>query len=158
MRCAISNVLDKTPSLSSRSSQLRQWGEELLDKSTHGEASLAAFDRFSETLIHYMRERISHVTKNLKLNSSYTHRICSDFHQIRLNPSGPMHSSWKELLEKLGITGTEADPLLEQSVYDEICMMLVLDYFTSQTAHNTDPTRTASTLVELTSNELNAMR
>ena len=151
MRCAIFNVLDKTPSLSSRSSQLRRWGEELLDKSTHGEAGLAAFDRFSENLIHYMRERISHVTKGLKLNSSKRTKIWSDFHQIRLNPSGPMHSSWKELLEKLGITGTETDPLLEQSVYDEICTMLVSEYFTSQAAHNTDHTGTASTPVELTS-------
>ena len=67
-----------------------------------------------------------------------------------------MHSSWKELLEKLGITGTEADPLLEQSVYDKICTILVSEYFTSQTAHNTDPTGT-STPVELTSDELNAM-
>ena len=147
MRCAISNVLDKTPSLSSRSSQLRQWREELLEKSTHGEASLAAFDRFSEDLIHYMRERISHVTKGLKLNSSKRTKIWSDFHQIRLNPSGPMHSSWKELLEKLGITRTETDPLLEQSVYDEICTMLVSEYFTSQAAHNTDRTGTASTPV-----------
>ena len=93
MRCAISNVKDKTPSQSSRSCQLRLWGEELLDKSTRGEAGLAAFDRFRENLIGYIRERINHVTKGLKLNSSKRTKIWSDFHQIRLDPSGPMHSS-----------------------------------------------------------------
>ena len=69
-----------------------------------------------------------------------------------------MHSSWKELLENLGITGTEVDPLLEQSVYDELFTMLVSEYFSSQTAHSSDPTSTASTPVELSSDELNAMR
>ena len=92
---------------------------------------MAAFDRFSENLIRYIRERINHVTKGLKLNSSKCTKIWSDFHQIRLDPSGPMHSSWKELLENLGITGTEVDPLLEQSVYDEIFTMLVSEYFSS---------------------------
>ena len=66
-----------------------------------------------------------------------------------------MHASWKELLENLGITGTEVDPLLEQSVYDEICTMLVSEYFTSQTTRSTG---TASTPVELTNDELNAMQ
>jgi hypothetical protein len=42
-------------------------GEELLDKSTQGEAGLAAFDRFSENLIryNYIQERINHITNGL---------------------------------------------------------------------------------------------
>ena len=69
-----------------------------------------------------------------------------------------MRSAWKELLKSLGITGTEVDPLLEQSVYDEIFTMLVSEYFRSQTDHSTNPASKVSTPVELTSDELNAMR
>lgn len=155
LRCAISSVKDKTPSQSSRSCQLRRWGQEILDKSAQGEAETAAFDRFSEQLIHCMRERIQVVTKGLKLNSSKRTKIWSEFHRIRLDASGPMRSLWKELLTKLGIKGTEADPLLEQSVYNEIFTILVSEYFTSQSAHSNE---SDTTPVELTSDELNAMR
>ena len=133
-------------------------GQELLDKSAQGEAGLAAFDRFSESLICYVRERINQVTKGLKLNSSKHTKIWTDFHQIRLDASGPMRSAWKELLKSLGITGTEVDPLLEQSVYDKIFTMLVSEYFRSQTDHSTNPASKVSTPVELTSDKLNAMR
>ena len=155
MRCAISNVQDKTPSQSSRSCQLRRWGQEILDKSTQGEAEIAAFDRFSEQLIHSTRERIQVVTKGLKLNSSKRTKLWSEFHRIRFDASGPMHSLWKELVTKLGIKGTEADPLLEQSVYNEIFTILVSEYFTSQSTHSNE---SDTTPVELTSDELNAMR
>ena len=104
---------------------------------------------FSETLICYIRERINQVTKGLKLNSSKRTKNWTDFHQIRLDPSGPMRTTWKELLKCLGITGTEVDPLLEQSVYDKIFTILVSEYFSSQTDHSTDPTSRVSTPVEL---------
>ena len=60
-----------------------------------------------------------------------------------------------ELVTKLGIKGTEADPLLEQSVYNEIFTILVSEYFTSQSTHSNE---SDTTPVELTSDELNAMR
>ena len=61
---------------------MRQWGQELLDKSAQGEAEIAAFDRFSEQLIHCTRERIQVVTKGLKLSSSKRTKIWSEFHRI----------------------------------------------------------------------------
>ena len=57
-----------------------------------------------------------------------------------------MHSSWKELLEKLGITGTD------WSLIGAVCLWRNL-----YNAYNTDRRGTASIPVELTSDELNAM-
>ena len=48
--------------------------------------------------------------------------------------------------------------MLEQSVYDEIFTMLVSEYFRSQSDHSTNPSSKVTTLVERTSDELNAMR
>ena len=151
MRCTISNILDKAPSLSSRSSQLRQWGEELLDKSTHGEAGLAAFDRFSENLIHYnMRERISHVTKGLKLNSSKRTNLVR-FPSNRIEPFWPnaflegevrhhRNRGWSSLSMTKFVRC-----LCQSTLFHNLLTTLI-------------PTGTASTPVELTSDELNAMR
>lgn len=152
VRRAINNVKGRASSQSSRSCQLLQWGQEILVKSALGEAEKTAFDRFSDQLIHYMRERIQLVTKGLKLNSSKRTNVWSDFHRIRF---GPMCCYWKELMKTLSIEGTDADPLLEQSVYNEIFTVLVSEYFSSQSTHSSE---SAKTQVELTSDELNAMR
>ena len=66
-----------------------------------------------------------------------------------------MSCLWKEPLKNLNIKGTEANPLLEQSFYDEIFTVLVSEYFASQSTHISE---SAEPPVELTSDELNAMR
>lgn len=149
VRCALSNVMDKTPSESNRSCQLRRLGQQILDKSTRGEAELAVLDSFSEQLVSYFRERTHEATKSLTLNSSKRARLWSDFHRIR---SGPLRCLWSELLRKLKITDSENDSLLEQSVYSEIFSMIMCEYFSSQSAGEPSP------LPELSSDELNAMR
>ena len=102
---------------------------------------MTAFDRFSEQLVHCTREGIQVITKGLKLSGSKRTKS-GQFHRIQLDASGPMRSLWKELLTKLGIKGTEADPLLEQAVYNEIFTVFVCEYFTSQSAHSSESVAT----------------
>ena len=129
LRAPVSNVVDKTPALSKRSTELQRWGREIFEKSTLGESEQTAFDQFGEQLLRYVWERIHLVTEGLTLNSSKWFNIWSDFHQIRLDNSGPFHSAWNELQKVLCIR--EAT-ILEQSLYSELYTMLVAEYFGTQ--------------------------
>ena len=141
----ISNVLESTPALSDRSSQLHRWGKEILERSTLGEVEQTAFDEFSEGLVSYVRERINAVCEGVTMDRSKRFKIWSDSHQARLDNSGPIHSAWIELLKKLSITGAEDDPLLEKSVNSELYGMLVAEYFSSPSAHAAIPMVSAPT-------------
>ena len=162
LRAAISSVLDSTPALSDRSSRLQRLGKEILERSTLGEAEQMAFDGFSEQLVSYIRGRIKTAAEGTAMNCSKRFKIWSDFHKVRLDTSGPMHSGWVELLRSLRmITSAEYDPLLEQSLYSELYGVLVAEYFrspsmSSQSAHPSVQTATAPT--QFTTDELNAMR
>ena len=101
--------------------EAQRWGEEILQKSAQVET---AFDSFSEKIVDYARQRIRQVTKGISLSDSKRFKIWSDFHQVRLDPSSPMRSAWKELLESLSIPVADVDTLLEQSVYSEMYTML----------------------------------
>ena len=125
LRAVISNVLESTPALSNRSSQLHRWGKEILERSTKVEQT--AFNEFSERLVSYVRERINAVCEGVTMDRSKRFKIWSDSHQARLDNSGPIHSAWIELLKKLSITGAEDDPLLEQSVNSELYGMLIAE-------------------------------
>ena len=154
LRAVISNVLESTPALSNRSSQLHRWGKEILERSTKVEQT--AFDEFSERLVSYVRERINAVCEGVTMDRSKRFKIWSDSHQARLDNSGPIHSAWIELLKKLSITGAEDDPLLEQSVNSELYGMLIAEYFSSRSAHAAIPMVSAPT--QFTTDELNVMR
>lgn len=156
LRCCILAVKEKTPSESSRSQQFHQRLQELLDKIVQGENEEEAFDKFSERVLLFLRNRIDMVTKGLTCNSSKRTKIWSDFHQIRLDTSSTIHSEWKELVE--GINGSAdlaGDALLQQSLYNEVYSMLVSEYFNLHAACNTEPMAISTVLTE---DELNAMR
>ena len=85
---------------------------------------------------------------------SVIYKIWSDFHQIRQDNSGPLHSTWISFLKEINIEEPE-DPLLEQSVYSELYSMLIAEYFTSQTPHQAGA---SVTHIQISTDELNAMR
>lgn len=79
-----------------------------------------------------------------------------DFHQIRLDVSGTLHSEWKKLVDGIsGSTDLAGDALLQQSIYNEVHSMLVSEYFDLHTARNTEPMAVSTVLTE---DELNAVR
>ena len=153
IRTAVSNALDRTPARSTRSSQLHQWRSDLLEKSTAGEHEQTAFDQFSEQLVQFVRDRICSVSEGLTLNHAKRYKIWSDFHQLRQDNSGPLHSAWISFLQNINVEEPE-DPLLEQSVYSELYSMLITEYFTSQASHQTG---TSVGQIQITTHELNAM-
>ena len=130
--------------------------QEFLDKIVQGKNEEDAFDRFSERVLLFLRNRIDVVTKGLTCNSSKRTKIWSDFHQVRLDASGILHSEWKKLLD--GINGSAelaGDALLQQSIYNEVYSMLVSEYFDLHAACSTEPMAVSTVLTE---DELNAMR
>ena len=79
--------------------------------------------------------------------------IWSDFHEIRQDNSGFLHSTWIRFLKEINIEEPE-DPLLEQSIYSELYLVLIAEYFSSQSL----PQAGASeALIQITTDELNAM-
>ena len=99
-----------------------------------------------------MNAVIHSVTKKYKLNSSKRESLWAEFHRLRCDEAGKLNSLWKELLCHLKIA--DDDPLLKQSVYNELFMVLTKEYFTSQSTSSDPPLQT----VELTSDEANALR
>ena len=97
LQAAISRVLDSTPALSNRSSQLQRLGKEILERSIIVKAEQMAFDGFSEQLVSYIRDRIKTAAEGTAMNSSKWFKIWSYFHEVRLDTSGPMHSGWVAL-------------------------------------------------------------
>ena len=103
----------------------------------------------------FLRERITVVTKGLKLSSSKRTKIWSEFHIIQMDNSGEMKSSWKKLLLSLDMSNSDLEPLLEKSIYREVFDRLVAEYFNSSSAIVNQ--ELPSMDVQLTSDELNAM-
>ncbi len=156
VQAAIRQVLEKVPDNSPRGCLVNSMGKELLGKCTVGDTEQTVFDEFCQWLVTYLRERITFVTKGLKLSSSKRTRIWSEFHKIQIDSSGEMKLSWKKLLVALGVSNAEeVDPLLEKSVFREVFVELVTEYFCATTMNKAVQT-TEST--ELSSDELNAMR
>ena len=157
LRSSVVAVKDKTPSHSNRSQQFQIRLQELLDKIMRGEKEIEAFDSFSERIVPYLQSRIHEVTKGLTCVSSKRTKIWSDFHQIRLDKTGLLHSEWKKLLDSLNGNGADLanDTLLQQSIYNEVYCMLVSEYFSLHTAYNKEDIAEPTVLTE---DELNAMR
>ena len=113
---------------------------------------MARFDEFSETVVSYLREKINEVTKDVRLNSSKRTKIWAEFHRIRLNTSGLLHSAGDSL-------HFSDNSLLMQSVYDEIYSLLVKEYFNAQFQSSQSAVLSISgSTVTHTEDELNAMR
>ena len=153
VRCAMAAVMEKTPFTSLRCSKLQHWGQELLDKVCHSSHE-SAFDSFCQELIDYFQETISALAKS---NNSATvrARLWSEFHKLRMK--GKLPTLWRDLLCKLDMNID--DPLLEQSIYQEVFEMCLLQYFADVRSNATSsmPNPEAAAVV-LTSDELNVMR
>ena len=161
---ALSSVTEKISSeVESSDGHLRcllvqRGGQEILDKVAQGEAELSAFATFSNELVHCLTETIDAVAKRYRLNTSRREKLWVEFHQLRIDEKGKLQTLWKELLCKLCVTID--DPLLVQSLYAEVFSALMRNYFSSEAMERAQsiPSADGISPVELTSDELNAMR
>ena len=112
-----------------------------------------AFDKFSSELVMCLQQRIHSVTSRLRSNSSKRGKLWSAFHTLRT--SDTMTSLWKVLISSLGIVVD--DPLLEQTVYQEVFERCVRDYF-SGTHHPRVGDEDEDMDVTLSADEMNVIR
>ena len=91
---------------------MKEKAEEILTKASVEEGIL---DKFSEGMLKYQTEEVRSVTDKYKCTSKKREYLLSVFHKTRIRTS---LQAWSELLKKLDITID--DPLLEQSVYQEL--------------------------------------
>lgn len=76
---------------------------------------------------------------------------------MRIDAEGKLHTLWKEFLCKLCVSVD--DPLLVQSLYAEVFSVLTKKYFSCECMGKAQSMPSAEIpLVELTNDELNAMR
>ena len=150
VRRAIIAVIDKTPFQSTRASKLRLWGKQILDQSSQGDDKAVAFDMFSCGLVSYLKEEIAILGSKYKSTNIKKEHLWSSFYILRIKDTLP--SLWRELTLKLDVIID--DPLLEQSIYQEVFEGLVQEYFSS---HASVPS-TAHVATEITDDELNVMR
>ena len=154
VRSAIVSVLEKFPSQldtsSARSGLMDQrWHE--LPRSSDIPENKHTFEKFCTNAVAHLNAVIHSVTKKYRLNSSKRESLWAEHHRLRCDKAGKLNT-WKELLCHLKIA--DNDPLLKQSVYNELFMVLTKEYFTSQSTNSDPPLQT----VELTSDEANALR
>lgn len=120
-----------------------------------GEAEIAAFDKFSELAIGFLRERMRAVTSGLILTSSKRTKLWSDLHKIRLEPT-ILQAAWKELLVALNLPGENGTfTLIQQSVYSELFSLLLCEQFPD--SHSTQHELSCQNTV-FSEDELNALR
>jgi hypothetical protein len=135
VRAAILAVMEKTPSQCPRSSKMKKWGQEILDKACQdGSSCQEAFDAFSAKLHSYINDLIASTASRYKSTNVKRQHLWSEFHKIRCNAKGSLHLMWKEMTKKFGTDEDDRDPLLEQSVYQEFFSVCVHNYFSSSTA------------------------
>ena len=150
VRAAIAAVMEKTDFESPRSNKMKQVGQQILDKACHHDNEVI-FDGFCSKILILIQENIQTTASQYKSNSSKREKLWCGLHKLRLK--GILPTLWKEIACKLDID--ISDPLLEQSLYQELFEMCVCEYFTSNCASNTS---TQSTEELLTDDELNVMR
>ena len=119
MRSSIAAVMENVSSNSSKSIQLKEAAQKLLDRIMLSDGEIVSFDEFSESVVSYIRGKIEEVTKDVSFVSSKRAKIWVEFHQIKLDNSGLLYSAWKNLLNNLHLALNDS-PLLMQCVYDEI--------------------------------------
>ena len=154
VRLAIQSAIEKTLSQSPRAMNMKRYGQDILISTEIGPGPQSrkreSFDKFCIQLLSYLQGQIRSVASKYKLNKSKREKLWSLFHNLRTK--GVLPSLWKEMLNKLDMKID--DPLLEQTVNQEVFEVCLREYFaescTSNTAEVTD--------VELTANEMNVIR
>jgi len=151
VRGAFSSVIEKSPAQSSRSCKLRQWAKQILDKAVQGEKEMEEFDRFSSEILQHLRSMIPSIASKYKLQSSKREYLWREFQISRVR--GKLPALWKQMIMKLGVNID--DPLLEQSLYQELFEMCLKEYFATA-----NPTGGAESVSDVTfsSDELNVLR
>ena len=146
---AISAVIEKTPSTSSRSCKLRKWGKEIMDKCCQGEAEMDFFDDYCSELIRHLRRIVSSAFSKYKLSSTKREHVWHEFQLERVD--GRLSLMWKDMITKLGIVID--DQLLEQSVLQELFELCLKEMAEGSTTE-TEDTRN----VNMSADELNVIR
>ena len=153
VRDAILSAIKKTPSQSSRATKVKQIGQEILHKVGHGDPGTSTFNKFSNELVKCLQQHIRSVTSRLRSTTSKRERLWSTFHTLRT--SNTLASMWKALVSSLGVPVD--DPLLEQSVYQEVFESCVQDYFSSTNSARKD-TEDKDLDITLSADEMNVIR
>ena len=109
-----------------------------------------AMDKFSVDMLTYLRVEVRSVADKYKGSSKKREHLWSMFHNVRMETKFP--SLWINLMGKLDITVD--DPLLEQSLYQEVFEIVAKEYFEcsrseSITTHKVD---------SISPDELNVLR
>lgn len=151
VRSAITTVVEKTPSQSSRSCKLRRWAEEILEKCCQGDAEADEFDSFSSEIMKYFKQMVSTTAARYKLNSTKREHLWRKFHLAQAK--GELPELWQRLTSKWNIAID--DRLLEQSLYQELFETSMKEHFTATaTVCSADSTVD----IVLSVDELNVMR
>ena len=67
IKSALNSVLEKTPSESPRSVNVRKWAIQILEKSIHTEKQMDVFDKFSSEIMRYFRQLVQIAATRYKL-------------------------------------------------------------------------------------------
>ncbi len=150
VRAALAAVIQKTPAKTSRSCKLREWAQELIDKSSQGDIHLEAFDKFSLEIIKCFKDMILSVADKYKLHTSKREFLWKEFHLATI--TGKPLELWKQLISKLEMSID--DCLLEQSLYQEVFEMSLKEHFVAVCQ------KTVASVgeVRLSADELNVLR
>lgn len=151
VRSALCTVIERTPSQSSRSCKVRKWAQEVLDKACQGESEIEQFDNFCAGLVKHLQAMISSTASKYKLQSSKREHLWREFQAARVKGKLPL--LWRQMVTKLGVDID--DPLLEQSLYQEVYEMCLKEYFTI--ASQSSSAGSADNVI-LTADELNVLR
>ena len=153
VRGAVIAAMKKTPSLSSRAVNLKELVEVILEKiDKTGSQERESFDKFSHELVNYFQGIIRAETSGCKANSSKRQNLWSLFHNIRMK--GTSSSIWMKFTTDLQLKIN--DPLLEQSLIQEVFEVCLVEYF-SCTSVSKVPVNDHG-VVNVTGNELNVVR
>ena len=152
VRAAILSTIDKTPSLSPRSSKMKEKAQEIVAKASVGEIEMEAMDKFCLDILTYFRDKVSVANRCKGYNRKREH-LWSTFHKLRMDKH--LLSLWNDLLSKLCISVD--DPLLEQSVYQEIFEIVIKEYFEGATSSSCR-SLPKCTIDNISTDELNVIR
>jgi len=153
-RCAISAVLEdeELKVNSPRIERLKRLGSTVLERVIAGDAEMTAFDEFSTNLLSLLRGLFqpANVCRSV---STKREKLWTSFHQICIRQ---LPEVWEQLFSSLAIEYD--DDLLQQSTNQKLFEMLLSSEFSSHSQPQAEKGHGTITEVELSRDELNALR
>ncbi len=116
VRNAITAVLAKTPSQSSRAVKAKQLGNTILEKIINNQQFTVSFDTFSLELVELIKGSIRSESMSYIAKSSKRQKLWSVLHSIRMKDT--LSTIWNKFVIDLRLDID--DPLFEQSLYQEV--------------------------------------